>query len=82
MRFLGAASGVGILDDDPKVSLDMEAMIERAKAGVPALPSDWGGGGDGGSVRRAQPPAGGLVSSASGRKLFRHLCSAADCVGL
>lgn len=83
MRFLGAASGVGVLDDDPKVSLDMEAMVEREKAGVPALPADWGGGGGGrGSLRRAKLTGDAVGSSASDRMLFRHLCGAVDCVGL
>ena len=86
MRFLSAASGVGALDDDLVVSLDKEAMIERKKAGFPPLSSAWGeGGGPGGiSRRRAQQPREAALASAGSKekRLFRHLCTTASCVGL
>lgn len=79
MRFLGSASGTGVLDDDAKTSLDKEAIQERERAGVPALPADWGEG-NGSGYR--QITAGGDAVEASKRRLFRHLCTATSCVGV
>lgn len=73
MRFFGT----GLLDETAKLSLDKEAIQVRERAGVPALPGDWGT-----AVGKTNRKDDQRLSIADRPRVFRHLCSTTSCRGL